>query len=123
MHYRERKKVIKNIEFFLPRKKAILMIKRELGYTTIESREFYDKAVAGEFVGELYDDVEHILYLNTFTKVLKIEWEEEPLSKEELEQQEKLKAAEAWRDSLSPEDKAHHDLLIDSVPRLIACAG
>lgn len=100
-----------------------MAIKKELGYTTVETRDFYDKAVAGEFTGSLYDDIEHLLYLNTFTETLTIKWEEEPLSKEELEEQEKLKAAEAWRDSLSPEDRVHYELLIANLPQIIAVAG
>lgn len=122
MHYRERKKVVKTIEFHKPRKETILFIKRQLGYTTAYAREFYDKTVSGEFVGSDYEDIEHIGYLNTFGDWLTLEFEEAPLSKEELEEQEKLNAAEAWRDSLSPEDRAHHDLLMSRFPICVAAS-
>ena len=123
MYCKERKKVVKSIEFHLPKMKAILAIKNHLGYTTIDARDFYNKAVAGEYVGKNYEDIEHILYLNTFTETLSIEWEEAPLSEKELQEQEKLKAAEAWRDSLSEEDRAHYDFLLSRIPIAVAVAG
>lgn len=109
MWYREKKKRITKVEITEDRKLGITAIKEHLGCGTAEALEFYQYLLLNPLKGEDYYDNEHLLSMNIGSdkEVISIEFEEGPLSKEEIEEQQKIEAAEKWRDSLSDEEKGH----------------
>ncbi len=120
MHYRERAKIVKSIEIKIPRKEAIVAIKKEFGLGLAESREFYEKLIDGTFIGQNYSEhTYNFMWLDT-TDWCNVETEDAPLSKEEQEEETLRVEAEAWEKTLTDKERKYMKILN---PVVVAVAG
>lgn len=121
MDYYDRAKNIKSIEITIPRKEAIVAIKKEFGLGLAESREFYDKLIDGTFNGENYSGTDDFIRLNEYCDWCNIELEEAPLTEAEEKEENLRLEAEDWRLGLT--DKEREYIKILNVQLIAVAAG
>ena len=119
MYYNERPKIVKSIEITIPRKEAILAIKKDFALEITQSKEFYEALMDGSLLGEDYDSQHDFLHLNRLDWC-NVETEEAPLTKKEKEEEELRLEAEAWEKTLTDKERKYMKILN---PIISAVAG
>ena len=121
MYYNERPKIVKSIEITIPRKEAILAIKKEFALEMSQSKEFYEALMDGSLLGEDYDS-QHGFFLHLKNRLdwCNVETEEAPLTKKEKEEEELRLEAEAWEKTLTDKERKYMKILN---PIVVAVAG